>query len=513
MLVAGMGAGLVQVISSSVRRQASSIDSTRALYIAEAGLSEAFLALAQGRDGAIGSAENLADFGGGYYWVTAEELGSGHVRLSSNGLYGHGRCALAIVVEPSSNPVGSLGVSSLGQIEIGAGSTLNATNSAEGGGVGSGVMLRGNGDIILHSTNTATSVENGWVGLGNVDDEFPDSDYSGPEQTVVHGDAHPGVHGIVVADPTATVTGSTAPSVQAFVTPAVKFPVGGQAIGNVEVGRNDTLTGNLDGGSLELNTGSQLTLSGPLVLVVDSLVASPGAALTIDSTNGPVEIFVKNTLDLKHGSNLANVGQDSTQVALIVGSTGRDTSGRLRVDEQRVLSTGQFFGLIYTPYSQLKIGGNLHVTGAASAGQLHFGPGSQLTYDEALKTSGVGVELLPRQVSWTQEPLPNDPIMRSNRDVKHLIVQLGRTSTKSTDAYSTHDAQLSYRDTLGVQRQYNGDIRVFDWMLLDSVSSVSWFDADLAGYGADKRPRIIVEPDSVRSDDTREAQDTVAVPL
>ncbi|MCA9001033.1 MAG: hypothetical protein KDB61_03850, partial [Planctomycetes bacterium] len=54
-IVASLGAGLVQVSSVSTRKQVTSIDTTRALYIAEAGLSEAFLSVAQGRSGELGS--------------------------------------------------------------------------------------------------------------------------------------------------------------------------------------------------------------------------------------------------------------------------------------------------------------------------------------------------------------------------------------------------------------------------------------------------------------------------
>ncbi|MCB9912344.1 MAG: hypothetical protein H6827_05070, partial [Planctomycetes bacterium] len=49
--VATLGAGLVQVSSVSTRRQNLSIDTVRALYVAEAALSEAYFAVAQGRGG------------------------------------------------------------------------------------------------------------------------------------------------------------------------------------------------------------------------------------------------------------------------------------------------------------------------------------------------------------------------------------------------------------------------------------------------------------------------------
>ena len=87
-LLAGLGAGLVQLQTSVTQRHLASIDRARALYIAEAGLAEATHALAQGRSGVIGAADAPARHGSGLYWVESHEAGEGQLRLVSTGIVG-----------------------------------------------------------------------------------------------------------------------------------------------------------------------------------------------------------------------------------------------------------------------------------------------------------------------------------------------------------------------------------------------------------------------------------------
>lgn len=513
-LIASMGAGLVQIVSSTTQRQAMGFDSMRALYVAEAGLAEGYLSLAQGRSGEVGSPAELAAYAGGLFWVTSEDLPNGLVRLVSNGLFGRGRSTLSIVVEESANPIGSLGLSSLGQIEIGAGASITAVDSSVPGSVvPNGAQLRSNGDILLHSIGAAPAGALPGESTEPMDDEFPESKYAGSGITTVMGDARPGVEGAVQYDSGTLISGSTAPSVQPITTPAVKIPRGAPPTGSLNVTGRQSLTGKHRLQSLTAQNGSDLTLTGPLVLVVGNLTAMGHANLTIDSTAGPVEIFVRGQLDLQPESNLANVGSDPTQVALIVGAPSRGGDGKLPVEEQKVLSDGEFQGLIYAPYSQLKIGGGLELTGAASAGQLHLGPGAKFSYDTALKSAGVGVALTPRQVAWTVEPLTDDPLMRSTADADAMATLLGRTSVQSSDAHATYDAEIDYVDQLGDPQTYTGDVRGMVWADVQSVESVAWDDIALGTYGPAQQPAVVVDPDAVSEPDTQEIAATLAVPL
>ena len=55
MVIASLGAGLIQMHGAIKRRQMQRVDNKRALYIAEAGLSEAFIAVTHGKSGNVGN--------------------------------------------------------------------------------------------------------------------------------------------------------------------------------------------------------------------------------------------------------------------------------------------------------------------------------------------------------------------------------------------------------------------------------------------------------------------------
>ena len=100
MLVAMLGGGLLQLTSAVSRRQSASVEQTKAFYLAEAGLAEAFQAVRVGRTGQIGSEVAPARYGNGLIWVDATETADGLVRLESTGMVGRGRSTLAFIVEP-----------------------------------------------------------------------------------------------------------------------------------------------------------------------------------------------------------------------------------------------------------------------------------------------------------------------------------------------------------------------------------------------------------------------------
>ena len=102
--MAALCAGILQFSGRVAREQATTIDDLRALYAAESGLAEAYLALSEGKDGNVGSAENPAAYGGGMYWVEASDVGGGRVALSSTGLVGTGASGSSTCPTRSSSP-------------------------------------------------------------------------------------------------------------------------------------------------------------------------------------------------------------------------------------------------------------------------------------------------------------------------------------------------------------------------------------------------------------------------
>ena len=166
MLVAGMGAGLIQVQSAMMRRQLLGIDRTRALYVAEAGLSESFLAISQGKTGRIGTVDDLAQYDDGVFWVEAEEQASGDIVLTSTGLCGQGRFSLSVVVTPPTSPIGTLGFFGIDSLTINEESIIDGFDPTlgtfqdqvvAGGATDGGARLRSNGDIDIRGSLAPTA--------------------------------------------------------------------------------------------------------------------------------------------------------------------------------------------------------------------------------------------------------------------------------------------------------------------------------------------------------------------
>ena len=131
-LIASLGAGLIRLQTIVTRRHVQSVDQKRALYVAEAGVAEAFSAISLGKTGSVGTAEKPAAFGGGVYWVEAEDIDDERVRLTCNGLCGIGRFSITVVVRRSVNPVGLQGTFGRRGIMVGDGSVIDGFDSRTG---------------------------------------------------------------------------------------------------------------------------------------------------------------------------------------------------------------------------------------------------------------------------------------------------------------------------------------------------------------------------------------------
>lgn len=160
-LISALGVGLVQLQAALDKRQTGASDRRSALYVAEAGISEATLAVSQGRSGNIASEAVPARLGDSVYWVEAEELSGGRIRLMSQAASGTQRFAIQAVVLPSVSPIGEYGFFGEDAVEIGWGSVLDGYDSGEGSfeaqldrsysfeTTGEGAEVHSNGDILF----------------------------------------------------------------------------------------------------------------------------------------------------------------------------------------------------------------------------------------------------------------------------------------------------------------------------------------------------------------------------
>ena len=490
--IASLGAGLVQISSVSTRRQNLSLDTTHALYIAEAGLSEAYFAVAQGRSGAIASPAEPAELNGAYYWVEATELGGNRVALQAIGLYGRGKFSIGITLNRSVNEVAQMGICGLKDVTVGEGSQIRSVNSNldhEGGvvplapdDVPDPVNLRSNGDITIYSP----------VGV------------TGPGSTHIQGNVRPGPNGIVDADVGTTITGSQAASMRGMTLPGFTVPKLGGSTGDFSypTGQSSiTLNADIAFDNIEVPAGKTLVLQGPMRVRAENLVVGVGAEVVIDTTGGPVGIYTTGMTTFSPGSILNNIGDDPTQCSLFALATERDKRSQVIMGAK-----GEFKGMIVAPRSTVAVPGDLLITGSIVGEHLFIGNNAVVEFAEDLRDGGYGIKMTPTMVSWEIWEVPDTPITRGNKPIDSKFRDLGITTKPTASAQPEQDVRINYSDTMGVSQFYDGPLSGMPWANVDSVLDMDWY---LMGIPQGvQRPSVVIDA----IDDKRGNVDAVAFP-
>lgn len=395
------------------KEQRMSVDSKRAFYMAEAGLSEAFNGLCIGKSGNVGSPDEPARFANGVFWATATEEGQGRVTLEATGLCGAGRATLSIVVERAPDTVGALGFFGNSSVTVKPGATIDSYNSHAGAyvpvvsGVLGAVLPAGarigcNGDITVSGT------------LRN--------------PTKVYGEVRPGPTGTVFSSLYSTITGTTAPSLAATPLPAIQPPTI-TATGTLEATNTGAATVSTPGvvgyASITTRPDAELRIVGPAIIVTRALTLTAGSVLSIDATNGPVRMFVLNACEITAGAKLRTITSDPLNVSLQIGATGM-----LNFD-----ATAAFHGTIYAPNAQLTLGSGFEVYGSVAANSLTVESGGKLHFDEALAAGDAHEDGTPRILGWRIVQLPKVDIVNLRYDALKKLREEGVTVLDSKAAH------------------------------------------------------------------------------
>ena len=484
MVLSFMGAAMIQVLSARTRRQMGAVDTVRALYIAEAGLSEAYFAVAQGKTGNVGSEANPAAFANGFYWVEASETPEGQIALVSHGMCGTGRFSLALCLQRQVNPIGVLGVFGDEELSIGPGVTIDGYDSRDGSyqaqisqgqqqtpAIG-GARVGSNGEIQIGEAQSA-----GWNtgALGGAP--------SGGLQTSVYGDARPGPASTVVMDPWAEVTGSTSPAFDYVSLPAIEVPgvsatAGETVVGALSQASENTLSGRAAYEHLHVTAGGQLTIRGPATLVLGRFEVDSEASVALDSSTGPISIYVTEQLLMAEGSSLNSLQEDAAQAALLVSAVeGVDVDQDGNVDPAfHLRASGEFCGLVYAPEADVVLPASLTLMGSIASKTLELEAENQVVFDSSLAYEGQGIDLLPRLISWHVVDLPDAPYTTVRVDPRELLEEHGVVPRPSSDAHHERSLELDYLDVGGTPQTFTGDPAILDWSNVGEVLSVSWFD-------------------------------------
>ncbi|MFT4540854.1 MAG: hypothetical protein ACI841_003525 [Planctomycetota bacterium] len=530
-IVASMGAVLIQSHLSSARSKSVEMDTRRAFYIAEAGLSEGLVAIAQGKSGDIGTPDEPAGFANGVLWVEATETGN-LVDLKATGLYGSGRSCLTITVQRIVNPVTSLGFFSRSDMLIGTGSLLDGYDSSIGtfaSQIDAGLAGETTGKDAAVNANEDVIIE-----------ALPDP-LAGSVPTYVYGDVSPGPGGSVMVDPDVTISGDTIPREEVATLPMIEVPTittsesptitRGFAISNTEVAYD----------SLDVPTGGVLTITGPATVIVGNLRVQSGGTLKFNTSSGGVNLHCLDNVILEEGSLLTQSEASTEPVAFMISTnlTRREEAkvAKEEVEAERealkaeeegiaavgdepkyaeadlnveatvtIASSGTFYGLIYAPLANLSIPSGLRIYGSIVSDGLELQDGARVSFDEALTTKPIGASSLPRLISWRVLALPDEQLVRSGIDPILILRARGYTAPLAHSAHSEESLSIEYLDNVGGVHAYDGLLSDFDSTNVSNVLGLDWYDTDVGDVPEDPLP-------IANSTQTPDSTDTDAVAL
>lgn len=431
MVVSILAAGFLNLTLSVTRRMNASADSARALELAEAGLAEAYTGLALARTGAVGSEAEPAVFGDGLLWVEVIEHAVGRIELRSTAMHGSGRATLGLVAEPTTLSVGSLGFFTVEDLRLNPDVRLDSYDSALGS--------------YLDQLNTALN-NKGIVGSNG--------DVSVASGNLIFGKVISGTLGTVDLASGAIVTGGTSQRAEDEVLPPVDVPPLVATTSLKYTGATPKIVppGEIAYQTLSVGKNSKMVLKGPLTLVVEDLKTALGAELTFDTTDGPIQLYVTNSLDLSTSS----IVNTSTQIT-------SDTQIYVTAPAGKTVSFGaksQFYGFIYAPEAEVHISAKYELYGGLVCSELQLAAQGKMHYDLALGATLKST--LPILQAWRVVEMPT--AIATVRKDPFAVLGLEKSALLPlAEAHADQLLDIRYESVGGATKSYLGLESEFDW--------------------------------------------------
>ncbi len=454
MTMAAMSAMLLQLEANRARQQLFGADQKRALNLAEAGLSEAYYGLSMGLTGNVGTQAAPARFGDGLFWVEATELENDLVNLESTGMCGAGRATLGLVVRRTPVSIASLGVMGGDSVTVGNRVMIDSYDSRESlapteeAPDSASFRLQSNGDITVGSN------------------------------AYIAGDATPGPTGSVILSLGAVVEGATAPSSAPVTMPTIDVPELPAKAFSSPIVPTEVTIGSTEAsfGDVTIGAASKLVVEGPATLALNKLSILDLGHLHLDTTNGPITLYVNEYLNFASTAKVTFSDRDPKQVSLLVAaSETKDHNGDLLPDAPVNFNySGVFYGSVYASSARLALPNDFQFFGALSAKQLVLGARSKVHFDVALEGMTMGDTSSVQKLSWRVINVPSSIARNLAPDPFRSLGVDENALEQPSDAHEdvAYQIHIQYLDLLSVQRSYRGPEAAFDWGQVQTVQKI-----------------------------------------
>jgi len=372
-------AACMRFLGASHSEQAQGGDGVLALYAAEAGLAESYLALENGRDAHVGSADEPHTFRDAEYWVEPEDLGTRVYALRATAHDRLARERIELVVR-----------------EIPDGFFRYAVFGDEG------VTFRTSSFVDSYDSSLgtyATQYDNNTDHAGESGNVGSNADIALDTNSQIYGNANPGPDGeLQTLGPNTLVSGSTDPAEELVPLPPIAVPSIAATGSKVVKGKTLVLgPGDVHLTRLELQAGGRVEVRGPARLVLDDLLMRANTTLSMLTGGGPVEIYGTGNFQLQSNSHLVTETTRPHDAAIYLSSNNVDGSPRSTIEFN---ANSQYTGLIYAPRASISIQTMFEIFGSVMARKVALGSNSGIHYDVSLLFDDDNGAPVYEQVSW-----------------------------------------------------------------------------------------------------------------
>jgi hypothetical protein len=354
--------------------------------LADAALSRSYVEVMNGRTGVYGTQAAPVAIEGGKAYVTSSTFGAAAnlLRLTSTATAGKAEATSELVLKSNVDPRDIWAAFGIDWVNLSSQAKVDSYDSALGTYAAQAVHGAGSNSYALTNGNVGSD--------GNI---------SMSQNSLIFGNAQAGPGDTTTVIGNAAVSGSTAPMVTAITWPAVTLPVN-PANGNTSFNNNATVaTGTHAYGSTTIGGNVQLSVTGPATLVFDSLTLRTGSSIVVDSTHGPVSIYIANNLVMNSNTTIHALDYKPAGIQVnLLSDNVFDPSVQVALDTVTFNSNSSLYGTIYAPTAAITIDSNFQVYGGIVSRRVDLRSNSRVHFDQALtRVVTPGLPLFTR-VSW-----------------------------------------------------------------------------------------------------------------
>ncbi|MFN0242557.1 MAG: hypothetical protein ACKVWV_06660 [Planctomycetota bacterium] len=386
--LAGLSLALLAVMRTGANAQRRDRADAHVHYVCHAGLSEAVYNLHRGASGNVGTQGTPIEWGASQYWVTQSAPAADLVQLTAFGMDDRSGASMELVLRAVPNTIWRYAAFGDEFLHMDSNARVDSYDSSLGAYAAQAVNGSGSSQ---HANADGDIGSNG--------------DVSMDQNSTVWGDATAGPGHTTTVLGNAAVTGTTSPAAALIDLPLITVP-SYTGFGALTVTGTTTIpSGNRTYTNLVVNANKTLNIVGPANIVFTNLRIRSNGVLNIDSTNGPVEIWVIDDFILDSNAMVGPLDQIPSGLKVnLLSDNVINPEVAVDIDTVDFNSNTQMYGTIYAPNAQIEIDSNFQLFGAMIARSVDLDSNSRIHFDEALiSATSVGAPTY-ETIAWRELP-------------------------------------------------------------------------------------------------------------